>query len=237
MTLTAYYSAYVNGQTYTAIPASATINVDGQDVYEYFTFPDLTVTALKPDQTFFVVFSFHLPKLRILELYRDLRGPSKSCEWSILVFHPRYRTHLSIGVAPSSPTTTTSSSSETATPSSLPIGAIVGGAVGGVVATAIIIAIAWYCVTKVKTQRQMGSGYPPEDQWPQVSEPPSSPRPMSPAVEKPMFDPPGLYVEHPRRLGAEEQTGLEVEEERVGSPRLRYPDTVVSGNLLPDRGY
>jgi hypothetical protein len=60
---------------------------------------------------------------------------------------------------------------------------------------------------------------------------------MSPAVEKPMFDPPGLYVEHPRRLGAEEQTGLEVEEERVGSPRLRYPDTVVSGNLLPDRGY
>lgn len=59
LTLTAYYTAYVNGQTYTAIPASATINVDGQDVYEYFTFPDLTVTALKPDQTFPVVVSFN----------------------------------------------------------------------------------------------------------------------------------------------------------------------------------
>lgn len=60
LTVTAYYTAYVNGRTYTAIPASATINVDGQDVYEYFTFPDLTVTALKPDQTFLVVISFNL---------------------------------------------------------------------------------------------------------------------------------------------------------------------------------
>jgi hypothetical protein len=59
VTLTAYYTAYVNGQTYTAIPASATVNVDGQDVYEYFTFPDLTVTALTPDQTFSVVFGFN----------------------------------------------------------------------------------------------------------------------------------------------------------------------------------
>lgn len=91
----------------------------------------------------------------------------------------------------------------------------------------------------------MGRGYPPEDQWPPISEAPSSPRPMSPAVEKPVFDRPGPYVEYPRRPGAGEQRGLEVEEqrglgveeERTGSPRLRYPDAVVSGNLFPDRGY
>ena len=59
VTLTAYYTAYVNGETYQAFPASVTVNVDGQDVYEYFTFPDLTVTVLKPDQTFSVVFGFN----------------------------------------------------------------------------------------------------------------------------------------------------------------------------------
>jgi hypothetical protein len=83
----------------------------------------------------------------------------------------------------------------------------------------------------------MGSGYPPEDRWPQVSEAPSSPRPMSPAVEKPVYDRPGPYVEHLGRPGAEEQRDLEAEEQSVGSPRLRYPDAVLSGNLVPDRSY
>lgn len=54
-TLTAWYTAYVNGVGYTALPTSAIFNVDGQDVYEFFTFPGLTVTALTPGETFSVV--------------------------------------------------------------------------------------------------------------------------------------------------------------------------------------
>lgn len=173
-----------------------------------------------------------------LELYRNLRGPYRSSIRSILVSDSLdMKLTISIGVAPSSAPTTTSSSTAPPASSQLPIGAIVGGAVGGVVAIAVIIAVAWYCVTKVKTQGQMGTGYSPEDHWPPVSEAPSSPRPMSPAVEKPLYDRPGPYVEHPRRPGAEEQRDLVVEDERAGSPRLRYPDAVVSGNLFPDRDY
>jgi hypothetical protein len=54
-TLTAWYTAYVNGVGYTALPTSAIFNVDGQDVYEFFTFPGLTVTALTPGETLSVV--------------------------------------------------------------------------------------------------------------------------------------------------------------------------------------
>ena len=148
-----------------------------------------------------------------------------------------------LGVAPNAltPTSTTASPAPTQTVSPLPIGAIVGGAVGGVIGITVVIAFAWYMVTKLKTKHPM-SDYPPE--YPTSPGVPSSPRPMSPAVEKPIpedpgyYQRPGSYPERPRpyeRPGAGEQRN--VEEEMPGSPRLRYPEAEMSGNLLPNRHY
>lgn len=89
----------------------------------------------------------------------------------------------------------------------MPVGAIVGGAVGGVLGIAVIAALAWFCVTKLKLERQAAAV------------------PIEAPIDK---NSPGQGSGG----GGFEQRGYET----PGSPGFVSRDEIVSANLA-ERGY
>lgn len=90
----------------------------------------------------------------------------------------------------------------------MPVGTIVGGAIGGTLGIVVIAALAWYKVTKLKLDRE-ASVIPVEV-------------PISPEVENGH----GGYG-----FGGQGLERRAYSVETPGSPRLVYPDEVVSANL------
>jgi len=159
-----------------------------------------------------------------------------------------------IAVASDAPTASATAASS---PSTVPIGPIVGGVVGGLIGVAAILGFAWYMVARARLRalrhpglgRRTSLGIPHAYPLELTENLPPSPTAKSPAVQNANVD----ASERDRRqrrffqrgstnrvvepeIGEGEQMG--VEENRAGSPRLRYPDpdaAVVSGNLSPER--
>lgn len=156
-----------------------------------------------------------------------------------------------IAVASDAPTASATAASS---PSTVPIGPIVGGVVGGLIGVAAILGFAWYMVARARLRalRHPGQrlGYdPPAYPLEPTENLTPSPTAKSPAVQnanvdaserdrrqRRFFQQESTNRAVEREIGEGEQMGIE--ENRAGSPRLRYPDpdaAVVSGNLSPER--